>query len=54
MKEFPSLAGFPGQLTFLMEKFGHRLLPNETALAIQRRLPWSGITTIILPIRVNL
>lgn len=53
VKEFPRMMVFTGQLTFRLEKFYHRILHNETAFAIQRRLQWSGITTIILPIRVQ-
>jgi len=30
------------------------MLHNETAFAIQRRLQWDGITTVILPIRVRI
>lgn len=52
-KEFPRSIVFTGQLTFRLEKFYHRLLHNETAFAIQRRLQWRGITTVILPIRVR-
>lgn len=52
-KEFPDSTVFTGQLTFSLEKFYHRLLHNETAFALQRRLHWNGITTVILPIRMN-
>ncbi len=52
-EEFPRSAVFSGQLTFRLEKFYHRLLHNETAFAIQRRLQWEGITTVILPVRVK-
>lgn len=51
--EFPRIMVFTGQLTFRLEKFYHKMLHNETAFAIQRRLQWSGITTVILPIRVR-
>jgi amino acid transporter len=51
--EFPRSTVFSGQLTFRLEKFYHRMLHNETAFAIQRRLQWEGITTVILPIRVR-
>jgi hypothetical protein len=51
--EFPRSTVFTGQLTFRLEKFYHRLLHNETAFAIQRRLQWDGLTTVILPIRVR-
>ena len=40
-----------GGITFRLEKFYHKLLHNETAFAIQRRLHWNGITSVILPIR---
>ncbi len=52
-EEFPRSTVFTGQITFRLEKFYHRLLHNETAFAIQRRLQWDGVTTVILPIRVR-
>jgi amino acid transporter len=52
-KEFPRSTVFAGQLTFMLEKFFHRFLHNETSFAIQRRLQWKGITTVILPMRIN-
>ncbi len=52
-EEFPRSTVFTGQITFKLEKFYHRLLHNETAFAIQRRLQWDGLTTVILPIRVR-
>jgi amino acid transporter len=52
-KDFPRSTVFSGQLVFHNEKFYHRLLHNETAYAIQRRLQWSGITNVILPIRMQ-
>ena len=52
-EEFPRSTVFTGQLTFKLEKFYHRLLHNETAFAIQRRLQWEGLTTVIMPIRVR-
>ena len=51
--EFPHSTVFSGQLSFRLEKLYHRLLHNEAAFAIQRRLQWSGITNVILPIRVT-
>ena len=53
-EEFPRATVFTGQITFRLEKFYHRLLHNETAFAIQRRLQWDGLTTVILPIRVRI
>ena len=52
-REFPHSTVFSGQLSFRLEKLYHRLLHNEAAFAIQRRLQWSGITNVILPIRVT-
>ncbi len=52
-KTFPQSMFFMGQLTFRLEKTYHRLLHNETAFALQRRLHWHGIPTVILPIRVE-
>jgi amino acid transporter len=52
-EEFPRSTVFTGQLTFRLEKFYHKLLHNETAFAIQRRLQWDGLTTVIMPIRVR-
>jgi hypothetical protein len=34
------------------ERWYHRLLHNETALAIESRLRWLGKTMVTLPIRV--
>jgi K+ transporter len=53
-EEYPRSTVFTGQLTFRLEKFYHRMLHNETAFAIQRRLQWDGLTTVILPIRVSI
>ncbi|HEX9023798.1 MAG TPA: KUP/HAK/KT family potassium transporter, partial [Geobacteraceae bacterium] len=52
--EYPRSAVFTGQLTFRLEKFYHKMLHNETAFAIQRRLQWEGITSVIMPIRVRI
>jgi amino acid transporter len=50
---FPKSTVFTGQLIFQRVRLLHKLLHNETAFAIQRRLEWEGITTVILPIRVT-
>jgi amino acid transporter/predicted HicB family RNase H-like nuclease len=52
--EFSKSTIFSGRLAFRFEKFYHRLLHNETAFAIQRRLQWSSITNVILPIRIEI
>jgi amino acid transporter len=52
VKEFPRSMVFAGQLVFQHETPFQRILHNETAFAIQRRLQFSGITAVILPVRV--
>jgi amino acid transporter len=52
VKEFHKSMVFTGKLIFRQESFFQKLLHNETAYAIQRRLQWDGIETVILPIRV--
>ncbi|MBI3725798.1 APC family permease [bacterium] len=44
---------FAGQLVFEDERWYHRLLHNNTAYAIQKRLQWDGLPMIILPVRVR-
>jgi hypothetical protein len=53
-RAFPHSTVFSGQLSFRLEKVYHRLLHNEVAFAIQRRLQWSGITNVILPVRLDM
>ena len=54
VREFPKSTVFTGKLVFRQETAFQRILHNETAFAIQRRLQWEGITAVILPIRVNI
>jgi len=53
-KEFPRSTVFAGQSVFRQTGIIHRLLHNETGFAIQQELRWKGITTVILPIRINI
>ncbi len=53
-REFPRGVFFLGKLVFAQEKFYYRFLHNDTAFAIQRRLQFSGLPTIVLPIRMRL
>lgn len=52
VKEFPRSMVFTGKLIFRHEHFFQKLLHNETAHAIQHRLQWDGIETVVMPIRV--
>jgi hypothetical protein len=52
-REFPRTTFFAGYILFQRERWYQRLLHNETAFAIQRRLQWAGMTMVILPARVT-
>jgi hypothetical protein len=54
VREYPHATVFAGQSVFPQSGFIHRIMHNETAFAIQRELRWKGITTVILPIRINI
>lgn len=51
--EFPKATFFAGKIVFRRERWYQRLLHNETAFAIQRRLQWSGQTMVIIPAQVT-
>jgi amino acid transporter len=51
-EEFPRAIFYLGQLVFENDRFYYRMLHNETAFAIQRRLQFRGLQAIVLPIRV--
>jgi amino acid transporter len=52
-REFPQATFFSGRLIFQRERWYQRVLHNETALAIQKRLQWAGRTMVTMPIRVR-
>jgi multisubunit Na+/H+ antiporter MnhB subunit len=52
-REFPRVTFFAGYILFQRERWYQRLLHNETAFAIQRRIQWAGMTMVILPARVQ-
>jgi amino acid transporter len=52
-REYPDSTVYTGQIVFRHEHPFQKLLHNETAFAIQRRLQYKGITTVILPIRAE-
>ena len=53
LQQYPKATFFTGKLIFEREKWYQRILHNETAYAIQRRLQWRGLATVVLPIRVR-
>lgn len=50
-KEFERVTFFGGKVVFKRERWYERILHNQTATALQRRLHWAGATMVILPIR---
>jgi amino acid transporter len=51
-KEYERSIFFAGKLIFERERWWDRLLHNETAYQIQRRLQFAGLAMVILPVRV--
>ena len=52
-KEFPRATFFAGKLIFQKDSWWRRVLHNETAFAIQKRLQWDGKTMMTMPVRVR-
>ena len=53
MADFPCVTFFGGKIVFARERWYQRILHNETAGAIQKRLYWLGATMVVLPARVS-
>jgi len=51
-QEYPRAVFFAGKLVFQEEGWYQRLLHNETAVQIQRRLQFAGLNAMVLPVRV--
>jgi hypothetical protein len=51
-REFPRAIFFLGNLVFQQERWFHRILHNQTAYRLQRRLQFSGLNAMVLPVRV--
>ncbi len=51
-KEFPKAMFFANKLIFQEERWYQRLLHNETAYQLQRRLQFAGLQSMVLPVRV--
>ena len=49
---FPRSIYFAGKLVFEEERWYQRLLHNETAYQLQRRLQFAGLNAMVLPVRV--
>ncbi|MFN7955914.1 MAG: APC family permease [bacterium] len=53
LDEFPKTVFFAGKVIFRRERWYQRILHNETALALQKRLQWDGHTMVIIPARIS-
>jgi amino acid transporter len=51
-REFPRTVFFAGKLVFQKEHWFQRILHNETAYELQRRLQFGGLNAMVLPVRV--
>jgi hypothetical protein len=51
-REFPRSVFFAGKLVFQKERWYQRLLHNESAYQLQRRLQFAGLDAMVLPVRV--
>jgi hypothetical protein len=53
VKDYPRATFFAGQLVFQQERWYQRILHNQTAYVLQKRLQLAGHTMVILPARVR-
>jgi amino acid transporter len=53
-EEFPKVMFFTAKLVFRHETIFHKILHNETAFSVQRRLQWKGLPVVILPVRIDI
>jgi amino acid transporter len=51
-RDYPRSIFFLGSLVFEKDSLIYKILHNETAFAIQRRLQFAGLEAVVLPIRV--
>ncbi len=52
-QQYPRGVFFAGEVVFDEPRWFDRLLHNDTAYAIQRRLRFAGVTVVILPVRLR-
>jgi hypothetical protein len=52
-EEFHGCMFFAGKVIFHRERWYQRILHNETAYLIQKRLQWAGLTMVILPAKLR-
>jgi hypothetical protein len=49
---FPRSVFFAGKLIFQKESWYQRILHNETAASVERRLQFAGLPMIVMPVRM--
>ena len=52
-KKYPRIMFFGGKLIWKRESWWQRILHNETAFQVQRRLQWKGLAMTVLPLRTG-
>ncbi|MBI3304629.1 MAG: APC family permease [Deltaproteobacteria bacterium] len=52
-KRFPRAVFFSGKLVFAQENFWHKVLHNQAAFTLQRRLQFAGLQMVVLPVRAE-
>jgi amino acid transporter len=52
-QEYPRVVFFAGKLIWKRETWAQRILHNETAYQVERRLHWKGLAMSVLPVRVG-
>ncbi len=50
-QRFPRMVFFAGKLIFEQERFWHKVLHNQAAFTLQRRLQFAGLQMMVLPVR---
>jgi len=52
-KRFPRAVFFAGKLIFKQERFWHKVLHNQAAFTLERRLQFAGLQMVVLSVRVT-
>ena len=52
-ERFPRVMFFAGKLLWQRESWWQRILHNETAFQVERRLQWKGLPMTVIPLRVR-
>jgi amino acid transporter len=52
-RQYPRVVFFAGKLIWKRETWMQRILHNETAYQVERRLHWKGLAMSVLPVRVG-